>query len=122
VPAFLTLRPAPYPGRVNRLALAVLCSLTVAGCSGGGSHAASSTPTATSDPETIHVQVPTDHGGFTGADAKAYDAAYTKCYVDTVKALQANTGDNLLFTELVPGNGRPPSNQGCHDGIRAGMP
>lgn len=121
------MRPAPYAGRVNRLALAFLCSLTVAGCSGGGSHAASSLPATTGDPEAIHVQVPTDHGGFTGADAKAYDAAYTKCYVDAVKAVEANGGgdsggDNLLFTELVPGNGRPPSNQGCRDGIRAGMP
>jgi hypothetical protein len=98
---------------MNRGLLVVLCSLLVAGCHGGGSHAASSTPATGGATNSAVPTPPSDHGGFSGADAKAYDAAYIACYKAAANDPQQGNHDSLTFV-------RVPAGRAAHIGCRRG--
>ena len=104
--------PRTYAGRMNRGLLVVLCSLLVAGCLGGGSHAASTTRATGGATKAAVPTPPSDHGGFSGADAKAYDAAYIACYKAAEKVPQQGH-DSLTFV-------RVPAGRAAHIGCRRG--
>jgi hypothetical protein len=109
---------------VHRIVIWVACSLTLAGCSGAGSHAASSSPPATGDQGSLLTSTPpSNHGGFTGDDAKKYDVAFKLCYKVVARSAKANS-DNLFTVQV--GGGHAAS-QGCKDGTNhawamAGVP
>jgi hypothetical protein len=95
--------------------LIVLCSLLVAGCYDGGSHAASTTPKTVTQ-EWVDVPTPpNNHGGYSGAEAKAYDAAYIACYKAAAKA-SAQGGDSLVAVPVPPGHA---ASKGCRRGTHA---
>jgi hypothetical protein len=102
--------PRTYAGRMNRGLLVVLCSLLVAGCHGGGSQAASTDTGGAAKP--VVPTPPSDHGGFSGADAKAYDAAYIACYKAAANDPQQGH-DSLTFV-------RVPAGRAAHIGCRRG--
>jgi hypothetical protein len=101
--------------------LILVCCLVVAGCSGAGSHAAS-TPSTTYRPKPFTnkvdsldiLLVPSNHGGFVGAAQLAYDGAYVRCYT-AARAAMAN--GSPLTTATVAGGGAHATNKGCHDGV-----
>jgi hypothetical protein len=108
--------PRTYAGRMNRGLLVVLCSLLVAGCLGGGSRAASTDTGGAA--KSVVPTPPSDHGGFSGADAKAYDAAYIACYKAAAKIPQTGSdsqagSDSLTFV-------RVPAGRAAHIGCRRG--
>jgi hypothetical protein len=104
----------------RRLILLLACCLGVAGCSGGGPHAASTTyrpASFTTKVPHYDVAVPENHGGFVGASVQqAYDAAYTQCY--GVERAALASGDRLT-TAILRGGEAHATNKGCHDGTRA---
>lgn len=98
----------------------MLCTLVVAGCLGGGSHAASNPPGSTAPAKVAAPTPPSDHGGYFRAEAKAYDAAFIECYkaAFAVRDPQPNI-NSLSFVRLRPGH-RLATLRGCRDGTHQG--
>ena len=105
---------------MSRALLAMLGTLVVAGCHGGGSHAASNPPGSTAPAKVAAPTPPSDHGGYFGAEAKAYDAAFIECYkaAFAVRDPQPNR-NSLSFVRLRPGH-RLATLRGCRDGTHQG--
>jgi hypothetical protein len=103
-----------------RALLAVLCSLLMAGCHGGGSHAASTRPASPAPAKVAAPTPPSDHGGYFGAGAKAYDAAFIECYEAAFADRDPQPNSNSLsFVRLRPGH-RLATLRGCQDGTHQG--
>ena len=100
---------------MSRALLAVLCSLFVAGCHGGGSHAAS-TPRFSRAREGSRADAAQRSRRVLGAEAKAYDAAFIKCYKAAFADRDPQPNSNSLsFVRLRPGH-RLATLRGCRDG------
>jgi hypothetical protein len=74
----------------------MLGTLAVAGCHGGGSHAASNPPGSTAPAKVAAPTPPSDHGGYFGAEAKAYDSAFIECYKAAVAIRDPEPNSNSL--------------------------
>ena len=90
-----------------RLVLLALCSLVVAGCGGSGRSA--------SDP-------PKDHGGFSGASAKAFDATYRLCDSRIAKAMSEGKARDLEIMLASYVGQEKAVDEGCSAGMRAAKP
>lgn len=86
-----------------RVLIVVVCSLAVTGCGGT---------------ERSAVEPPKDHGGFSGAKARAFDATYVRCYTLTARAVRQGKTHNVITLTSYVGQ-ENAVNKGCGAGVRA---
>jgi hypothetical protein len=85
------------------LLLLLVCSLAVTGCGGT---------------ERSAFEPPRDHGGFSGANAKAFDATYVRCYRATARAVSQGKARNVIALTSYVGQ-EHAVDEGCSAGVRA---
>jgi hypothetical protein len=62
---------------------------------------------------------PKDHGGFSGASARAFDATYRLCYSKTAKAISEGNAQDLVIPLTSYVGQEKAVNAGCSAGMGA---